>query len=289
MSDRDDGQNPLVSLSFLPLTLLTAVFGPMLFFFPDRTEDYWSWAVRPAMSAVWIGAAYTSGAVALSLMLYARSWRATFIPVVSTLAFAVVMLGATLAFNDRFFVGTFRYFGWLAIYILLPIVLPSMLWTNRHRDPGSVPGELLLSLRTRTVLVIAGTLVGALGLCLVFGVRSAVEAWPWPLTPLMATVVGAWLLFLAIGGLSASFEARYCAFRFYLPAAVLWFALILGGSMLHLGDFESGPATPIFLASVATACLGLVLLVLRMEVRHGKASGSMSPSPRDGHVPVTPP
>lgn len=274
MTNGDDGQNALVRLSFLPLAVLTAVFGPLLFLFPDRTEAYWSWQVRPAMSAVWIGAAYTFGAVALAIMLFARSWRATFIPVVSTLAFALVMLGATLVFNDRFYVGTYRYYGWLGIYVALPIVLPLMLWTHRHRDPGRVPGELLLSGRARVVLVIAGALVGSIGLGLVFGARPAVETWPWQLTPLTATVVGAWLLFLAIGGLSAAFEARYCAFRLYLPAAALWLALVLAGSLLHLGDFVRGPETVIFLAIVGGGCFGLVALTLRLERRRQAAVGT---------------
>src|SRR5688500_5521346 len=112
----DDRLVPLVYGVFAPHALLTAIFGPALALFAESTHAYWAWEIKPAMSAVWLGAAYTFGAIALATMLAVGRWRAAIVPVVGTWAFAIVALAATLLHQDRFFLGTLNYYVWLAIY-----------------------------------------------------------------------------------------------------------------------------------------------------------------------------
>jgi hypothetical protein len=264
---RDDMLIPLVRICFTPLAVFTAIFGPLLLLAPDATETYWSWSVRPAMSAVWLGAAYTFGSVALTVMLIRGSWRATIIPVASTLPFAVVMLTATIVHNDRFFTGTVRYYAWLAIYIVLPVALTLMLLINRRRDPGPEPAELTLSTRMRAALATVGALAALLGLLLILKISTVVDAWPWQLSPLMSMVVGAWLLFLAAGGLASVVEARYVAYRYYLPAAALWFGLLLGGSLARLDDFRDAITTPLYFVTLGFAAAALTAISVRLERR----------------------
>src|SRR4051812_14821245 len=82
--DKKDRLIPLVWIAFVPLTVLTAIFGPLLLIFPDATANFWAWQIKPAMSTVWLGAAYTFGALALTTMLRVGSWRAAAVPIVAT-------------------------------------------------------------------------------------------------------------------------------------------------------------------------------------------------------------
>ena len=75
---------------FTPLAALTAVFGPLLFLLPGSTEDYWSWPIRPDMSAVWVGVAYTFGAIAITTMLITGKWRFAMVPVAPIIAIPMI-------------------------------------------------------------------------------------------------------------------------------------------------------------------------------------------------------
>jgi hypothetical protein len=235
--------------------------------FSGSTNDFWAWTIRPDMSAFWVGAGYTFGAVAITTMLLVGRWRASIVPVVSTLPFAVVMLAATLIHHDRFFEGSARYYVWLAIYAYLPFALPAMLVLNLGRDPGPDAEDILLPASIRTVLVVGGLPVGVLGLVLAVAPHALASSWPWMLTPLMSRVIGGWLLFIAAGSLCPLFECRYVAYRFYLPTAAFWFSLLLAGSFIHRDDFDwDRIMAPLFVVAVAAAIAAIVAISLRMEL-----------------------
>jgi hypothetical protein len=266
---KDDRLVPLVYLAFLPLAVLTAIFGPILVLFPDSTPSYWSWEIKPAMSTVWLGASYTFGALAIVTMLLVRKWRASFVPIVGTWTFSLVALAATLIHFDRFFLGTVNFYVWFAIYILLPVVLPTIWWLNRTHDPGPQPTDLLLS---RTISFIAGAtgvLFTLLSLLLILAPSTAASFWPWTLTPLVSRVIGAWLLFIATGLLCMVFERRYIAYRYYLLPASFWFAILFLASLFHMGNFDfARPASYVWFALTALASLAALGAFLLMETRY---------------------
>jgi hypothetical protein len=173
-----DRLHPFIFFSFLPLAFFTAVFGPLLVLFPGSTDDFWSWEIRPDMSAVWVGAGYTFGAVAITTMLMRRSTVAAFVPIAGTLPFAIVMLAATIIHNERFFTDTANYYIWLAIYLYLPVALPVMLILNRRSDPGARPGEPVLPRPLRAVLCGLGLFTALSSIGLIFDLDTVVEAWP---------------------------------------------------------------------------------------------------------------
>ena len=157
--DRKDRLIPLVRIAFVPLGVLTAIFGPLLVIFPDSTASFWAWQIKPAMSAVWVGAAYTFGAIAIVTMLRVGSWRAAAVPIFATWTFSIVMLVATLMHLDRFFLGTINFYVWLIIYIALPVLLPLMWWLNRGQDPGPQPTDMLVPGRLSLVARVAGVIL----------------------------------------------------------------------------------------------------------------------------------
>lgn len=262
---RGNTLHPLTRYSYLPLASLTAIFGPILVLFPGSTEDYWSWPIRPDMSAVWVGSAYTFGAVAISTMLLRGRWTEAIVPVLSTWPFSVVMLAATIIHNDRFFLGTANYYIWLAIYLYLPVVLPVMFFLNRRQDPGATSTDTVLPVGLRVVLSVVGAMTGLYSLLLISESKAVLDTWPWQLTPLMAKVIGGWLLFIATGTLWTAFEARYAAYRYYFPVAAFWFALLLVASIANRDDFNNGLSKPLYFAALTTAIVGSLAIYLLME------------------------
>jgi hypothetical protein len=269
--------------SFLPLVFVTGIFGPLLVLRPGSTEDYWSWPIRPDLSAVWVGAGYTFGAVAISTMLIRGRWTEAIVPILSTWPFAVAMLLATIVHNDRFFTDTSRYYVWLAIYLYLPLALPVMFLVNRGSDPDVNPKDKRLPVWLRRLLTSVGALTGAYGLLLVVGATDVVETWAWPLTPLMAKVIGGWLLFIATGAMLTAVEGRYAAYRYYFPISAFWFALLLVASIANSDDLETGPGGPLYLAAVTVAGLGSLAIFLYMErasepaIASGRGSPAVTP------------
>jgi len=255
----------LTRYSFLPLVAFTGIFGPLLVLMPGSTRDYWSWPIAPDLSAVWVGAGYTFGAVAISTMLLRGRWTEAIVPILGTWPFSIVMLLATILHNDRFFTDTANYYIWLAIYLYLPFALPVMFVLNRSADPGANPSDRVLPTRVRLLLTTVGVMTGAYGLLLVCGLSAVVDTWPWPLTPLMAKVVGGWLLFIATGAMLTAVEARYAAYRYYFPVSAFWFALLLVASIANSDDLDSGASGPLFLAAVMAAAVGSLGIFLLLE------------------------
>lgn len=219
------------------------------------------------MSAVWVGAGYTFGAVAITTMLLLGRWSASIVPVVSTWPFAVVMLAATIIHNDRFFTNTGNYGVWLLIYAVLPFALPAMYWQGRRHNPPPSARDTTLPGLLCYGFVSAGLVALVMGLTLVLAPSALDEAWPWHLTPLMSRVVGGWLLFIATGGLYPLFERRYKAYRFYLPVAAFWFAILLVGSLLNRDDFDSNLlATPLYFAALVITVVALLIISAYLEV-----------------------
>lgn len=262
----DNGLPPLVRLCFMPLMAASMLFGPLLLVLPGSTEDYWAWEVRPDMSASWLGAAYSFGAVALAAMLLRGRWVAAAVPVAATLPFAVVMLAATIIHDDRFFTGTLAYAAWLAIYVILPPALLVMLRQGRDYNPPHGPADTLVPRWLRRAFAAAGVLAGLVGLCLVIEPDWLDGSWPWLLTPLMSRVIGGWLLFIATGALAPMVEPRYAAYRFYLAPAALWFTLLFFVSLLHYDDFDKDRvSTPLYFLAVGGASLSLAGVSLYLE------------------------
>lgn len=279
--DRKDPLIPLVWIAFVPLAVLTAIFGPLLLIFPDSTSNFWAWQIKPAMSAVWVGAGYTFGALAITAMLRAGSWRVAAVPIIATWPFSIVMLAATLLHLDRFFLGTLNFYVWLIIYVALPVLLPAMWWLNRGHDPGPQAGDVLMPGRLSLVALVLGVILLPASLLMILSPATAARFWPWQLSPLMSQVIGGWVLFISTGLLCLFFERRYIAYRYFLPAAGTWMAILFASSFFHLDNFNPGrAATWIWFALVGGASIAIFGVSIYLEVyqrRRGEQVPTMAP------------
>jgi hypothetical protein len=263
----DDRLNLLTHLAVWPLVGLSAVFGPMLFFLPDLTDQFWSWPIQPPMSAVVLGAGYLLGMVAFGTLLIRNRWHAFNVAIPTTWVFAIVMLAATLIHLERFFVGTMRFNVWFVIYVVLPILLPVIWLLNRRRGAPRRPDDLVFIWPVRIALLAGGVLVITFGLFMFVYPPGAAAVWPWLLTPLMSRMLSGWVLFLGMAGCLVFFEPRYSAYRFTLPGIVIWGLTLLAGSLLHLDDFNFQRLSPwLWFLAVLGLIVGTVLAIGVYEV-----------------------
>ena len=123
----------------------------------------------------------------------------------------------------------------------------------------------MLPIGLRAVLSVAGAVTALYGLLLIAESKAVLDTWPWQLTPLMAKVIGGWLLFIATGTLWTALEARYAAYRFYFPVAAFWFALLFVASIANRDDFNGGLSEPLYFAVLAAAITGSLAIYLLME------------------------
>ena len=81
------------------------------------------------------------------------------------------------------------------------------------------------------------------------------------------------LLFIGAGSLCSLFERRYIAYRFFLPSAAVWFAILLVASFFNLNNFISGkPSVVVFFASVPLVILATLGMFAIMEHRRTRTA-----------------
>src|SRR5689334_17812242 len=84
----------------LGLAILNAGF---LYFIPARAATGYAWAIRPPISAAFLGAGYLAGVVATALaVLHARHWRSIQPLAIALVTLSVGLLAATLLHTGRF-------------------------------------------------------------------------------------------------------------------------------------------------------------------------------------------
>ena len=102
----------------LVLAILNAAF---LYFLPARAASGYAWAIRPPISAAFLGAGYLAGVVATALaVLAARHWRSIQPLAVALVTLSVGLLAATLLHTDRFRWGYPPTWAWTGVYAMAP-------------------------------------------------------------------------------------------------------------------------------------------------------------------------
>jgi hypothetical protein len=188
----------LLLIAFSVLTLLAVL---SLYIGSSATDRFFAWTIDPPLSAAFLGAGYAAGSVLVLLSLRTAIWSHARVPVVTILVFAVVTLIATLLHLDRFHLQAGQQgiplaaaWLWVAVYVLVPPAI-AVLWWAQERAPGHGPRtHVPLAPWLIALLAVQGVVMTAVALALFFAPASAGVLWPWPLSPLTARMVAAWLL-----------------------------------------------------------------------------------------------
>lgn len=247
---------------------LTLGTGLGLWLVPGETAAYWAWEIRAPLSAAFLGAGYLGAAVSLALALRSRRGTWARASLVSALVLTALALLATVRHADTFLLGRGDPLPravawiWLVVYVALPPLAALALVVQEGRRPPP-PRERPLARGELLALGLAGLALAVPGALLIAGWGRLVEVWPWPLTPLTAELVGAWLLASAAALAWIAFRERdWDRARASVAAgAVSSLLLAVAAARLH-GGLGGTAATTAYLAYLA-GLLGLCAWLVR--------------------------
>ena len=253
-------------VSWFVLPFLIVAWG-ILYIFPGRTADLFAWPIKPDLTALFIGAAYLSGAYFFYRAAVAREWsavRAGFLPVA---VFAALEGVATLLHWPKFNHTHPAFIAWAGLYFTTPwLVL--LVWLRNRRVAGPepqspvrpVPRQLRLALGGLSILFIA-----AIAYLYIFP-TVIIAFWPWTLSPLTARVLLGFFMITALAELCLALSWRWQSYRVIVQAQMLFLALFLLALPRAWGNLDpTRLATWIFLGVMAAFLLLDGWFYLKME------------------------
>jgi hypothetical protein len=214
-----------VLVAFAVFTLLAT---NQLLMLTASTDRYFAWTIHAEPTAAFLGAAYAAGFVLSVLALRQDRWSHIRVAIVTVTAFTVFTLIPTFIHLHKFHLGAsglarFAAWLWLAVYIVIPVACFVVVGRQqRRRGPAEtvrrpMPGWLRGLLAAQGVtLFAAGAVLFARGARVHHMAADVTGFWPWPLTPLTAQTVGAWLLAFGLAAALAIWERDLI--RLFVPA-----------------------------------------------------------------------
>jgi hypothetical protein len=229
----------------IAFSVLTALAVGALYVLAGNTDRYFAWTIQPPLTAAVLGAGYGAGFLLVVLSLRDPVWAHSRVAVLTILVFVVLTLAATLMHIDRFhfqaefaglpWIARAAAWFWLAVYVVVPVAMLGAL-VRQERAPGKdptprhpVPPVL------RGALAVESAVLLAVGLALYVAPSTATSLWPWPLSPLTARVVAAWLIAF---GAAAALAAVVGDLRRLRTAAIAYtaFGVLVAGAVARFPD-----------------------------------------------------
>jgi hypothetical protein len=252
------------------LLLLAVANGIFLYLLPGLAEAHYAWAIKPPISAAFLGAGYVAGTVATALVVFAtRSWRSLRILPLALVVLSVGLLAATIVHADRFRWDYPLTWVWTVVYAGVPFVV-AVLWYRQERRapraPAAHPG--LRTLRVASAVI--GVIVGAGAVALYAAPETVGELWPWELTPLLGRCIASWYALIATSLLVSAWSLRR-PIEAVIPYATLlsWSVLLLALPLLH---DAGGPNLAIWLG-LQVVLAALAVYALARAIPLARAAG----------------
>jgi hypothetical protein len=236
-----------------------------LFVGTEHTDRYFAWTIAPPLTAAFLGATYGTAVVLLLLSSRRRTWAEARVGAFGVLVLTTLVLAAILIHHDRFhlhsdsvvtFAGTWSFVG---TYFVLPPALILGIVQQFRTGGGDPPRAARPAAWYRLVLGLEGAVMVVIGGALVLAPTWADAAWPWPLTPLTARTVGAFVFATGVAAALAVYEDDWLR----IEAAAVSYAvlgLLEGVALLrYTSDVDwSGPQSWLYVLFVLTLpALGL--------------------------------
>jgi hypothetical protein len=226
----------------------------LLLLAPDQTDDLWAWEILPETTAMVLASAYVGGGYFFVRVVFGAPWRqvaAGFLPVV---AFVWIAAAATFLHLDRFIEDNVAFAAWISLYTLTPIAIPLLYASERRR-----------AVRLGLGAVGGAVVVGAL--LMLLSPTTAIDNWPWSLTPLTTRVVAAVIALYGSVWVSAALDGTRAGTRIPFHAHALGLAFFLLALVRGGDDVDWGNALAPILAGVAAAMAVTSLLLARSGPR----------------------
>jgi hypothetical protein len=263
-NDRIHQVTRLVSVIVVPFLWLAFL---ILFFNPDSTGEQFAWAIKPHMTALYLGAGYLGGSWLFINAIFGKHWhriQGGFLPITT---FTWFMIFATFLHWDRFAHGHLGFTLWLILYVVTPFLVPAIWFYNRKTDSGE-PEENDITISSTVGWILK--IIGAGGL--IFAVvgfiypEFAIQVWPWTLTLLTARVMCGWIALLSVGAFTMSNEIRWSGWKIPLQSIAIWHILVFVAAFMNPADFKTGLVNWYTIA-IGVMLVGIFIFYPIMEIR----------------------
>jgi hypothetical protein len=282
MKAADDRLLPATRWAALVIFVILVPAVVVLWGTPGATAGRWAWTIKPDLTPIFLGAGYGAGAYFFWRTFRATRWHPSSAGVLGASVFAALMLIATLFHWDRFnhgdapFLAAVAFWGWTIVYIISPPIVFALWWRNRATDPREpTPGEPLLS--APALRAARGFAAVALVAAAIFFLSptTAIDIWPWDLTPLTARVLASFTAQVGVGALVLSFDRRWSSWRLIVETFFVATAFLLVGAIRAWDDFDADNVmTYLYLGGLVATDLALLVLYTLQE---GRAKAIVTP------------
>jgi hypothetical protein len=240
-----------------------------LYFFSDRTDEWFAWTIKPPLTAAFFGACFGSTLVIEILALRQRAWAAIRVQALAIVVFAALTLVATVPRLEKFHLtadnaatvqARAAAWFWLVVYIVVPVALLVLMVLQERVPGGDPPSRHPVPWPLRAALGVQSLVLLVVGVALFAVPSTATTLWPWPLTPLTGQATGAWLIaFGLVAGITA-FAGDLLRQRNGTIAYTVLGVLVLVATLRFHGTVAWGqPSAWIYLAmAVAVTLTGAV-------------------------------
>jgi hypothetical protein len=244
---------------FLAVGALAAAVGLPTYFSPANAADVLPFGVPP-LHARLIGAMYLSGLAIMLGAIFARRWADVRLVPAITAIWTGGLLLVTLLHLEAFDFATTQTLIWFGAYVAYPLIGIWLVVRRRHVHDVAAAGRRLSAV-SRRWLMGEGVLLSALGAALLVAPGTIAEAWPWPVTPLLAQIYSAPLLAYGIGSVLLSRVRTWRETRIEVVGIGLFALLALVGSVMHRELFAIGdPAAWAWFALLAAVTAGALAM-----------------------------
>jgi hypothetical protein len=237
---------------------------------PGRTADAWAWTIMPELTPIFLGAGYGAGAYFFLRTFLAKRFHPSAAGIFGAAFFAALMLIATIIHWDRFnhgdapLVGALVFYGWVGVYILSPFAVFALWWFNRRTDTGEAAvGEAIVPAWVRRVAQVVAAVLLVEAAVFFLSPQTAIDIWPWTLTPLTARVIASFTAQVGIGALLLSLDRRWSAWQLIVQTFFVATALLLVGAIRAWDDFDTGNVMTYLYVGCLVACDVALLLLYR--------------------------
>jgi hypothetical protein len=272
---RDDRILPFTRVVAAAVIVILVVATIVLLLLPTQTDHRFAWTILPSMTAMLMGAGYGSALYFFVRVLTGDRWHRVALGFLPTTVFTWMMLGATLLHWDKFRHGSLPFALWFWIYLITPALVPAVWLLNRPRDPGALEArDAMFPRRVRSAMVVAGAAMLSIAAWMYLLPTSAIDVWPWALTPLTARAVAAFVALPGVAWLAMAADGRWSAARAILATVAIGLVLLLIAVGRSWNDFDHANALAyVYVAGLVGTLAAIVALsVLMTQPRRGSSS-----------------
>jgi len=225
-------------LAAIIVPVLAAAFL-MLYLFPSNSGGLFAWPIKPAMSAMMLGATYLGGAFFFTLLLITKEWHTVRLGLIPVAVFAGILGISTTLHWDKFTQGHVSFILWAILYFVLPFVIPVVWYLNERASRGyDFASEARFPNALRVILGGTGVVMLAASALLLLFPDLMIPTWPWTLTPLTARVLSAMFSLPGLVSIGTARDGHMSSARIIFSAQVVSIGLILLALLVNRGEID---------------------------------------------------